>query len=135
MSSESIERFNYTFEDGIWAMDQKPEGKWVRYSDHGRIVKELEARLEHLGTASEEWAKTIDRIAAWSDWESSKYPLAEHVNNLVGELKRLRITPSLSDAIKEVEKMRNEQERPSDQLVAADLILERLKSLSPQRED
>lgn len=46
MSSESIERFNYTFEDGIWAMDQKPEGKWVRYSDHERIVKELEARLK-----------------------------------------------------------------------------------------
>jgi hypothetical protein len=132
MSSESIERFNYTFEDGIWAMDQKPEGKWVRYSDHGRIVKELEARLEHLGTASEEWAKTIDRIAAWSDWESSKYPLAEHVNNLVGELKRLRITPSLSDAIKEVEKMRDEWKRQSESH-AREEILTKLKSLGPQK--
>lgn len=42
---ETVKRYSNTYEDGIWSMDERPNGRWVRYSDHERIVKSLEAHV------------------------------------------------------------------------------------------
>lgn len=43
--TENVKRFSNTYEDGIWCMDERADGKWVRYSEHERIVRNLEAHV------------------------------------------------------------------------------------------
>lgn len=45
MSNETIERFDYD-KTCIGNIGPRKDGEYVRYSDHERIVKELEAQLE-----------------------------------------------------------------------------------------
>jgi hypothetical protein len=152
-----IERFNYTFEDGIWAMDQKPEGKWVRYSDHKRIVKELEARVQNLMTTREQAERFIRQHLSSAAWSGEKLMITfeqeDLIAALIGDVEAP--TPSLSDAIKEAEKMRDENNRSYEywKTISSnpdtdfgvlkfaawagedERVITALKSLGPQRED
>lgn len=83
MSNESIERFDYD-ETVIGNIGPCVDGEYVRYSDHQRIVKELEAQWK------EHEAAMLKSMAAQGRW-----------------IERLRSTPSISDAIKEVERTRD----------------------------
>ena len=180
MSSESIERFYFENDQLVTVSD----GPFVRYSDHQRIVKELEAQTctgEHDGTVKEcafcaeirRWQDGIrDHLIKQFDVPDGRidgagcdsgdpldFTLAE-ITQGIGYL--IDDRPSLSDAIKEVEKMRdkwdvdaeawnaraNQQTNPdlavSDfedrnlclaRKEAAEAIIIRLKSLGTQRED
>lgn len=47
-AAEGVKRFSHTYEDGIWCMDERPDGKWVRYSDYERLA-DLERRVAAYG--------------------------------------------------------------------------------------
>jgi hypothetical protein len=91
---------------------------------------------EFLGPISPADAEQLVRLREIiKELERENSDLLRQLSAANAEISRLEAQPSLSDAIKEVEKWRNERERPTDQLVAADLIRDRLKSLSPQEEE
>lgn len=45
VAAVEVKRFSHTYEDGIWCMDERVDGKWVHYTDHERIIKSLEAHI------------------------------------------------------------------------------------------
>lgn len=163
MSNDSIERFKF-IANGYHVADARmrsnPDGEWTRYLDHQRIVGALKAQLP------------VDTPCKWcNDGDTPK--LLDCDGTLItitgkpgvlchaydvywwpclrfGAELRTQPQPSLSDAIKEVEKMRDEWDsiptEGHDVHVdgyhygqtckdAAIQVIERLKSLGPQGED
>jgi hypothetical protein len=166
MSSESIERFDLEHELQLnkkYGQLTIPE-TWELLARYERIVKELEAQTctgEHDGTVKE--CAFCSEIRRWQDGirdhlikqfdvpdgridgagcdsgDPLDFTLAE-ITQGIGYL--IDVRPSLSDAIKEVEKMRDEWQEKGSQSTyydsmkrTANKILECLKSLGPQRED
>jgi hypothetical protein len=129
MSSNNIERFEIVpcyggrdYDRPDYEARSNPSGEYVRYSDHERIVKELEAKIEHL----QGWqAGLMKTTVAWSE---------QGINSV-----------SLPDAISVVEGMRDEwlakrnehkpltakRNRYDAGFCAANEILTRLRVLSP----
>jgi hypothetical protein len=166
MSSESIERFDPEVcearDEGAPliaimapANSTGRQGLWVRYSDHERIVKELEARLRLAHDSCIRATPTFaDALRVVNDCEYEN--VAVHV--LQQRLRAMQSEPpppSLSDAIKEVERLRDENNRNYEYWKSIssnpdtdfgvlkwaawrgedERVITALKSLGPQRED
>lgn len=132
MSNESIERFRAG--ELVEVPIRHPEGQWVRYSDHERIVKELEE-------AHRQKMINLEAAAAYD---------AGNARAAIKKWDQLRAQPSLSDAIKKVERYADEWEMAakrfdgqkqttaaygaSSRAMAARDLAQRLKSLGTQRE-
>lgn len=140
--SESVERFTHTYEDGIWNMDQRSDGKWVRYADHERIVKELEARIRRIMTTREQAERFIRHHLHSAEWHGEQLIVAFEQESLIAALLNdvEAPSPSLSNCIAAVEQMQQtwdawarEEGDPTwvEHKKAAAQILTRLRSLSP----
>lgn len=95
MSNESVERFEIEC-TGAMAVVPVPNGDYVRYSDHERVVKELAFRLAQSEQAFElETAVRLPEVGGLN------------VLQITRKMAELHERPSLSDAIKEVERTRD----------------------------
>lgn len=106
MSNEGIERLDpqYNLNQDEVEMNPRADGKYVCYSDHERIVKELEANAAENLALAHDWMREHDRV-----------------------LRR----PSLADAIKVVERLYDEW-WDTERRTWLNVVLDRLKSLSTQ---
>jgi hypothetical protein len=131
MSNESIERLLYTH-DEVSATD--PELRWLKESDHNRIVKELEAEPGRLRAILREQRETIKHWQHHALITSRLLGCIAIDKDIEAAIDALKHQPSLSDAIKEVERLYDEW-WDVDRRRWLNVVLERLKSLGTQRED
>jgi hypothetical protein len=133
MSNESIERFDLY--RGATLQNAR-DGEYVRYSDHERIVKELEVRIQHLMTTREQAERFIRHHLSSAAWSGERlmvtFEQEQLIAALIGDVEAP--SPSLSDAIKEVERLYDEW-WDVDRRRWLNIVLERLKALSPPGED
>lgn len=170
MSSESIERLTdeefyargiarSRYHDRLFAEsrprptnEQFDEGWAAAQAYYQRVVKELEAEPERLPGILREQRDTIKHWQQHALITSRLLGCIAIDKDIETAISALKHQPSLSDAIKEVEKYRNDQnEALKRELVlresayeinrlncvvsTANNLLEQLKSLGPQRED
>ena len=152
MSSESIERLRqiqrrYTGtadSDNVYRIDGQ-DVAWLinEVEAHQRIVKELEARIQRLMTTREQAERFIRHHLSSAAWSGENlmvtFEQEELIAALIGDVEAP--TPSLSDAIKEVESYLHDElgggttNRQKWMRAAASTILDRLKSLGPPERD
>ena len=65
-----------------------------------QTVKALQEKFEQLNVVSGEWARTLDRIRAWSKCDDG-YPLDEHINNITINCERLQARLSEVEAVRD----------------------------------
>jgi transcription initiation factor IIE alpha subunit len=72
MASNNIERFEHVvngYHKANSRMVLSVSGEYVRYSDHERIVKELEARIRRLMTTREQAERFIRHHLHSAEWK------------------------------------------------------------------
>lgn len=151
MSSNNIEQFDlmevYHEGESECEMRTKPHGEYVRYSDHQRIVKELEARVQRLMTTREQAERFIRHHLHSAEWQGEQlivtFEQEALIAALLGDVEAPE--PSLPDVISVVEEMRDEynqrtrsypvnshmRDEMNARTVALGEALTRLRSLSP----
>jgi hypothetical protein len=122
MASNNIERFTAGNSGVVWGYGL---GEYVRYSDHERIVKELEARVEHL----QDWqAGLMKTTVAWSEQGTNAVSLPDAISVVEGMRDEIRRDYTMREPCEEDKSI---LKIVTHQITALEMVLDRLRSLSP----
>lgn len=121
MPNEDIERFRAG--EYVEVPIRDPDGQWVRLSDHVRILEREKTESDRLRGILREQRDTIKHWQHHALITSKLLACAAIDKNIEAAIDALKHKPSLSDAIKEVEKMAAEYEQKATAQLGRDASL------------